>query len=66
MFPGVGHKIKDSPVLNYRDPTLIKTEDILNMNPQTSSSDLSLSYIRPKSNTGLYIICTAFIEVEIK
>lgn len=51
MFPGVGQKIKDSPVLNYRDPTLIKTEDILNMNPQTSSSDLSLSYIRPKSNT---------------
>jgi hypothetical protein len=53
MFPGVGQRIKDPPVLNFRDPTLIKTEDIINMVPQTSSSDLSFSYTRPKSSTVL-------------
>jgi len=41
LFPGVGKSLKDnSPVVNYNDPSLIKTDDLINMMPPEISESL--------------------------
>jgi len=50
LFPGVGKSLKDSPVMNYNDPSLIKTDDLINMMPPEISDSLP-RIARPPSST---------------
>jgi len=50
LFPGVGKSLKDSPVVNYNDPSLIKTDDLMNMMPPEISESLP-RITRPPSST---------------
>ena len=50
LFPGVGKSLKDSPVMNYNDPSLIKTDDLINMMPPEISDSLP-KVARPPSST---------------
>ena len=50
LFPGVGKSLKDSPVVNYNDPSLIKTDDLINMMPPEISDSLP-RIARPPSST---------------
>merc|ERR1711962_83504 len=49
LFPGIGKSLKDSPVVNYNDPSLIKTDDLINMMPLEISESLP-KITRPSSS----------------